>query len=166
MGFPPRYRNGDSSWCQNPESNDRGRGDQGFCVTFALDVSEHLSCQGHVVHDDDAVSDEPVLVKRTHLLGQLEGEEVQLRVQHAQVEPENRVVCNNGDPRDPRGPEVQPEERSPNSSAVSTLLAYGVRCRTLSCEERCGRMIAKPVKSTCTSTTPQLSERDSADTCL
>ena len=45
------------------------------------------------------------------------------------------------------------------SRLVSTLLAYGVRCRTLSCEERCGRMIANPVKSTCTSTTPQLSDR-------
>ncbi len=65
MGFPPRYRNGDSSWCQNPESNDRGRGDQGFCVTFALDVSEHLSCQAHDVHDDDAVSDEPAPAPRS-----------------------------------------------------------------------------------------------------
>ena len=50
------------------------------------------------------------------------------------------------------------------SRLVSTLLvAYGVRCRALSCEERCGRMIANPVKSTCTSTTPQLSERAGAD---
>ena len=32
----------------------------------------------------------------------------------------------------------------------------GKYCRTLSCEERCGGMIGNPVKSTCTSTTPQL----------
>ena len=49
---------------------------------------------------------------------------------------------------------------------VSELLAYRARCRTLSCEERCGRMIANPVKSTCTSTTHQLSERAGADACL
>ena len=49
------------------------------------------------------------------------------------------------------------------SRLVSTSLAYGVRCRTLSCEERCGRMIANPVKSPCASTTPQLSERAVAD---
>ena len=30
------------------------------------------------------------------------------------------------------------------SRLVSALLPYGVRCRTLSCEERCGRMIANP----------------------
>ena len=52
------------------------------------------------------------------------------------------------------------------SRLVSTVLAYGVRCRTLSCEERCGRMIANPVKSTCTSTTPQLSARAGGDACL
>ena len=52
------------------------------------------------------------------------------------------------------------------SRLVSTVLAYGVRCRTLSCEERCGRMIANPVKSTYTSTTPQLSERAGGDACL
>ena len=33
---------------------------------------------------------------------------------------------------------------------------HGIHCRTLSCEEWCGRMLANPVKSTCTSTTPQL----------
>ena len=44
------------------------------------------------------------------------------------------------------------------SRLVSTLLAYGVRCSTLSCEERCGHMIANPVKSTCTSTTTLLLE--------
>ena len=50
------------------------------------------------------------------------------------------------------------------SRLVSAMLTYGVRCRTLlSCEERCGRMIANPVKSTCTSTTPQLSERAGGD---
>ena len=49
------------------------------------------------------------------------------------------------------------------SGLVRTLLAYGVRWRALSCGERCGRMIANPVKSTCTSTTPQLSERADAD---
>ena len=52
------------------------------------------------------------------------------------------------------------------SRLVSALLAYGVRWRILSCEERCGRMIANPVKSTCTSTTPQLSERAGGDVCL
>ena len=31
--------------------------------------------------------------------------------------------------------------------------AGDTNCRTLSCEERCRRMIANPVKSTCTSTT-------------
>ena len=49
------------------------------------------------------------------------------------------------------------------SRLVSAMLAYGAHCRALSCEERCGRMIANPVKSTCTSTTPQLSERAGAD---
>ena len=43
------------------------------------------------------------------------------------------------------------------SRLVSAMLTYGVRCHTMSSEERCGRMIANPVKSTCTSTTPQLS---------
>ena len=52
------------------------------------------------------------------------------------------------------------------SRLVSAMLTYWVRCRTLSCEERCGRMIANPVKSTCTSTTPQLSERAGGDACL
>ena len=51
------------------------------------------------------------------------------------------------------------------SRLASTLLARGVRSRTLSCEERCGRMIANPVKSTCTSVTPQLSERAGVDAC-
>ena len=36
------------------------------------------------------------------------------------------------------------------SRLVSAMLTYGIRCRTLSCEERCVRMIANPVKSTCT----------------
>ena len=48
------------------------------------------------------------------------------------------------------------------SKLFRAMLIYGVRCRTLSCEERYGRMIASPVKSTCTSTTPQLSERAGA----
>ena len=53
------------------------------------------------------------------------------------------------------------------SRLVSAMLTYGVNCRTLSCVEQCGRMIANPVKSTCTSTTPpQLSERAGADACL
>ena len=52
------------------------------------------------------------------------------------------------------------------SRLVSALLTYGVRCRALSCEERCGRMIANPVESTSTSTTPQLSERAGGDACL
>ena len=52
------------------------------------------------------------------------------------------------------------------SRLVSSPLTLGVHCRTLSGEERCGRMIANPVKSTCTSTTPQLSERGGADACL
>ena len=52
------------------------------------------------------------------------------------------------------------------SRLVSAMLTYGVRCRTLFCEERCGRMIANPVKSPCTSTTPQLSERAGGDACL
>ena len=49
------------------------------------------------------------------------------------------------------------------SRLVSAMLAYGARCRALSCEERCGRMIANPAKSTCSSTTPQLSELAGAD---
>ena len=52
------------------------------------------------------------------------------------------------------------------SSLVSALLTYGVRRHTLSYEERCGRMIANPVKSTCTSTTPLLSERAGGDAYL
>ena len=52
------------------------------------------------------------------------------------------------------------------SRPVSAPLTFGVRCCTLSGEERCGRMIANPVKSTCTSSTPQLSERAGADACL
>ena len=46
------------------------------------------------------------------------------------------------------------------SGLVSASLTYGIRCRSLSCEERCGRMIANPVKSSCTSTTLQLSKID------
>ena len=30
------------------------------------------------------------------------------------------------------------------SRLVSAMLTYGIRCRTLSCEERCGRVIANP----------------------
>ena len=53
------------------------------------------------------------------------------------------------------------------SRLVNALLTYGVRQRTLSCEERCGRMIANPVKLTCcTTTTPLLSERAGGDACL
>ena len=52
------------------------------------------------------------------------------------------------------------------SRLVSAMLAYGVHFRTLSCEERCGRMIANSVKSACTSTPPQLSERAGSDACL
>ena len=52
------------------------------------------------------------------------------------------------------------------SRLVSTPLTFGVHSCTLSGEERCGRMIANPVKSTCTSTAPQLSERVDADACL
>ena len=52
------------------------------------------------------------------------------------------------------------------SRLVGALLTYGVRRRTLSCEERCGRMIANPAESTCTSTTPLLSERAGGDACL
>ena len=51
------------------------------------------------------------------------------------------------------------------SILVSARLTFGVHCCTLSREERCGRR-TKPVKSTCTSTTPQLSERAGADACL
>ena len=52
------------------------------------------------------------------------------------------------------------------SRMVSAPLTFGVHCHTLSGEERCGRMIANPVKSTYTSTTPQLSQRADADACL
>ena len=52
------------------------------------------------------------------------------------------------------------------SRLVSAMLTYGVRCRALSCEERCGHMMANPVKSTCSSTTPQLSESAGGDVCL
>ena len=49
------------------------------------------------------------------------------------------------------------------SRLVSAPLTFGVHCRTLSGEERCGRMIANPVKSTsCT----QLPERMGADESL
>ena len=51
------------------------------------------------------------------------------------------------------------------SRLVSARLTFGVHCSTLLCEERCGRR-TNPVKSTCTSTTPQLSERAGADACL
>ena len=51
------------------------------------------------------------------------------------------------------------------SRLVSTRLTFGVHCCTLSREKRCGRR-TNPVKSTCTSTTPQLSERAGADACL
>ena len=44
-------------------------------------------------------------------------------------------------------------------------LTFRVHCCTLSREERCARR-TNPVKSTCTSTTPQLSERAGADACL
>ena len=42
------------------------------------------------------------------------------------------------------------------SRLVKALLTFGVHCRTLSGEGRCGRMIANPVKSTCASVTPQI----------
>ena len=45
------------------------------------------------------------------------------------------------------------------SRLVSKLLAYGARCRTLSCEERCGRMIANPVKSLAHRPLPALGAR-------
>ena len=48
------------------------------------------------------------------------------------------------------------------SRLVSARLTFGVHCCTLPREERCGRR-TNPVKSTCTSTTPQLSERAGAD---
>ena len=51
------------------------------------------------------------------------------------------------------------------SRLVSVRLTFGVHCCTLPREERCARR-ANPVKSTCTSTTPQLSERAGADACL
>ena len=46
------------------------------------------------------------------------------------------------------------------SRLVSTLLAHGVRCRTLSCEERCGRMIANPVISLHIDHSPALGARE------
>ena len=51
------------------------------------------------------------------------------------------------------------------SGLVSARLTFGVHCCTQFREERCGRR-TNPVKSTCTSTTPQLSERAGADACL
>ena len=50
------------------------------------------------------------------------------------------------------------------SRLVSARLTFGVHFCTLSREERCARR-TNPVKSTCTSTTPQLSERAGADAC-
>ena len=52
------------------------------------------------------------------------------------------------------------------SRLVSARLTFGVHCRILSGEERCGRMDANPVKSISTTTTPQFSERAGADACL
>ena len=52
------------------------------------------------------------------------------------------------------------------SRLVSAQLTFRVHYHTLSGEERCGRMIANPVISTGTSTTPQLSERAGTDACL
>ena len=52
------------------------------------------------------------------------------------------------------------------SRLFSAPLTFRVHCCTLSGEERWGHMIANPVKSTCTSTTPQLSEHAGADTRL
>ena len=52
------------------------------------------------------------------------------------------------------------------SKLISAPLTFGVHCRTLLDEERCGRMIANPVKSTCTTTTPQISERAGVNACL
>ena len=51
------------------------------------------------------------------------------------------------------------------SRLVSARLTFGMHCCTLSRKERYGRR-TNPVKSTCTSTTPQLSERAGADACL
>ena len=48
----------------------------------------------------------------------------------------------------------------------SARLYYGIRWRTLLFEERCRRMITNPAKSTCASTTPQLSECSGVDACL
>ena len=48
---------------------------------------------------------------------------------------------------------------------LRSRLTFGVHCCTLPREERCGRR-TNPVKSTCTSTTHQLSERAGADECL
>ena len=71
-------------------------------------------------------------------------------------------------PTQPQGFIVRARMLRPHlgSRLGSAPLTLGGHCCTLSGEERCGRMIANPVKSTCTSTTPQLSERASADTCL
>ena len=51
------------------------------------------------------------------------------------------------------------------SRLFSARLTFGVHHCTLPREERFGRR-TNPVKSTCTSTTPQLSERTGADACL
>ena len=51
------------------------------------------------------------------------------------------------------------------SRLVSDRLTVGVHCCTLPRVERCARR-TNPVKSTCTLTTPQLSERAGADACL
>ena len=51
------------------------------------------------------------------------------------------------------------------SHLFSARLTYGVNCCNMPREERCRRR-TNPVKSTCTSTTHQLSERVGADACL
>ena len=51
------------------------------------------------------------------------------------------------------------------SRLVSVRLTFGVHYCTLPREERCARR-TNPVKSTCTSTTPQLAERAGADPCV
>ena len=51
------------------------------------------------------------------------------------------------------------------SRLVSARQTFGVHNCTMSREERCGCR-TNPVKSTCTSTTPQLLERAGADACL
>ena len=60
---------------------------------------------------------------------------------------------------------IRPHLGSIPVSATTCRLTFGVQCCTLSREERCGRR-TNPAKSTCTSTTPQLSERAGADACL